>query len=78
LGIEGFPARPLRAPPVHKETTMTTTTTHGIETHPGFVSRMKTYIARSRAERQLRQLDDRLLADIGVSRSDITRMVWGN
>ncbi|HMT14405.1 MAG TPA: DUF1127 domain-containing protein [Aestuariivirga sp.] len=57
---------------------MTTTTIHGFEAHPGFVSRMKTYIARTRAERQLRQLDDRLLADIGVSRSEITRMVWGN
>ena len=35
------------------------------------------YIARSRAERQLEALDDRVLLDIGVSRSEIHRMVWG-
>ena len=33
---------------------------------------------RSRIERQLDQLDDRLLLDIGLKRSDIRRMVWGN
>jgi uncharacterized protein YjiS (DUF1127 family) len=32
---------------------------------------------RARAERQLEALDDRLLADIGVSRSEIRHMVWG-
>ena len=36
------------------------------------------YVARSRIERQLEQLDDRLLMDIGMKRSDIRRMVWGN
>jgi uncharacterized protein YjiS (DUF1127 family) len=35
------------------------------------------YVNRSRAERQLADLDDRLLLDIGVSRSDIHAMVWG-
>ena len=35
-------------------------------------------VARSRAERQLAQLDDRLLADIGMKRSEISKMVWGN
>jgi uncharacterized protein YjiS (DUF1127 family) len=44
----------------------------------GLLGRVRTYIARTRAERQLAQLDDRLLADIGVKRSEITRMVWGN
>jgi uncharacterized protein YjiS (DUF1127 family) len=34
-------------------------------------------VSRSRAERQLEQLDDRMLADIGVKRSDIHKMVWG-
>ncbi len=44
----------------------------------GLVGRVKTYLARSRAERQLAQLDDRLLADIGLKRSEISTMVWGN
>lgn len=44
----------------------------------GLVGRVKSYLARSRAERQLAQLDDRLLADIGMKRSEITKMVWGN
>jgi uncharacterized protein YjiS (DUF1127 family) len=35
------------------------------------------YADRSRAEGQLEALDDRLLRDIGVSRTDIHRMVWG-
>ena len=41
-------------------------------------SRVVSYVSRSRAERQLQSLDDRLLADIGVRRSEIHRMVWGN
>ena len=44
----------------------------------GLFGRIRTYLARSRAERQLAQLDDRMLADIGVKRSEISRMVWGN
>jgi uncharacterized protein YjiS (DUF1127 family) len=44
----------------------------------GLLGRMKTYLARSRAERQLAQLDDRLLADIGLKRSEISTMVWGS
>ena len=44
----------------------------------GLMGRMKVYLARSRAEKQLRQLDDRLLADIGVRRTEISSMVWGN
>jgi uncharacterized protein YjiS (DUF1127 family) len=41
-------------------------------------SRVVSYVSRSRAERQLQALDDRLLADIGMRRSEIQRMVWGN
>jgi uncharacterized protein YjiS (DUF1127 family) len=40
--------------------------------------RVGNYVTRSRIERQLDQLDDRLLLDIGLKRSDIRRMVWGN
>jgi len=35
------------------------------------------YTARSRAEQQLEALDERLLRDIGISRADIHRTVWG-
>ena len=45
---------------------------------PGVMGRFKAYLARSRAERQLHQLDDRMLSDIGVRRSEIEKMVWGN
>ena len=62
------------------------TTTYGRETSyikgsnfgPGIMGRIKGYLARTRAERQLHQLDDRMLADIGVRRSEIEKMVWGN
>jgi uncharacterized protein YjiS (DUF1127 family) len=50
----------------------------GISMGAGLLGRVKSYVARTRAERQLAQLDDRLLADIGVKRSEISRMVWGN
>ncbi len=43
----------------------------------GLLGRVKSYLARSRAERQLTQLDDRMLADIGLKRSDIGATVWG-
>ncbi|MFO1089185.1 MAG: DUF1127 domain-containing protein [Hyphomicrobiales bacterium] len=36
------------------------------------------YVSLARAERQLEALDDRLLADVGLKRSEIRRMVWGN
>jgi uncharacterized protein YjiS (DUF1127 family) len=45
---------------------------------PGVMGRFKAYLARTRAERQLHQLDDRMLSDIGVRRSEIEKMVWGN
>lgn len=35
------------------------------------------YFARVHAERQLQALDDRMLHDIGVARSDIRNMVRG-
>ena len=44
----------------------------------GLMGRVRAFLARSRAERQLAQLDDRLLADIGLRRSEIHKMVWGN
>lgn len=50
----------------------------GVKMGSGLVGRVKTYLARSRAERQLAQLDDRLLADIGMKRSEISKMVWGS
>jgi len=50
----------------------------GITMGSGLLGRVKAYVARSRAERQLAQLDDRLLADIGMKRSEISKMVWGN
>ncbi len=48
-----------------------------IHRQEGMMRRLKSYLSRSRAERQLFQLDDRLLADIGVNRGDISRSVWG-
>jgi uncharacterized protein YjiS (DUF1127 family) len=36
------------------------------------------YVNRVRAERQLQALDDRVLEDIGVARSDIRCLVWGS
>jgi len=50
---------------------------HSLQARPGLMGSLKTYLARSQAERQLRQLDDRLLADIGLKRHDISRAVWG-
>ncbi len=44
---------------------------------PGLMGQINTYIARSRAEKQLRQLDDRLLSDIGLTRADIGKSIWG-
>jgi len=68
---------------IYKETDMTTLAREAIISKPaspstGLMDRIRTFLARSRAEQQLAQLDDRLLADIGLKRSEITRMVWGN
>ena len=68
---------------------MTSTTINRSGTHrdvslrfvPEFFGRMArgivTYVNRARAESQLEALDDRLLADIGVSRSEIRNLIWG-
>ncbi len=50
---------------------------HGLSATPGLMGQIKTYLARHSAERQLRQLDDHLLADIGLKRTDIGKSVWG-
>ena len=48
---------------------------------PNFLSRIaggvRRYMSRADAERQLEALDERLLNDIGLKRSEIHRMVWG-
>ena len=49
----------------------------GVTMGSGLLGRMHDYLSRSRAERHLAALDDRLLADIGLQRSDIGKMVWG-
>jgi uncharacterized protein YjiS (DUF1127 family) len=54
-----------------------TTRNSGFATTPGLMGSIKTYFARTSAERQLRQLDDRLLSDIGLKRVDIAKSVWG-
>ena len=62
-------------------TTHDATNTQGARAIPDFLtrvsSRVANYVTRSRAERQLQALDDRLLSDIGLKRSDIRKMVWG-
>lgn len=63
-------------------TTFTRETSQNGRFVPDFLTRVSSrvvnYVSRSRAERQLQALDDRLLADIGMRRSEIHRMVWGN
>jgi uncharacterized protein YjiS (DUF1127 family) len=39
----------------------------------GLFEKLRVHIARVKAEKQLKELDDRLLADIGLSRADIGR-----
>jgi uncharacterized protein YjiS (DUF1127 family) len=67
---------------------MTSTTINRSSTNQGFTLRfvpeflgriasgVVNYVQRARAESQLEALDDRLLADIGVSRSEIRTLVW--
>jgi uncharacterized protein YjiS (DUF1127 family) len=67
---------------------MTSTTINRSGTHQGltlrfvpeFVGKIASgvvrYVQRTRAEGQLQALDDRLLADIGVARSEIRALVW--
>jgi uncharacterized protein YjiS (DUF1127 family) len=60
-----------------------TTITYGRETvrNPALrgdiMARVRDFMSRTRAERQLLQLYDRMLADIGVKRGEITSRVWG-
>ena len=48
---------------------------------PNLLSRIaggvRGYLSKAEAERQLESLDERLLNDIGLKRSDIRHMVWG-
>ena len=67
---------------------MTSTTINRSGTNQGFTLRfvpeflgriasgVVRYVQRTRAESQLQALDDRLLADIGVARSEIRTLVW--
>ena len=50
---------------------------HAFNATPGLMGQIKTYLARTHAEKQLRQLDDRLLSDIGLKRADIRKSIWG-
>jgi uncharacterized protein YjiS (DUF1127 family) len=62
---------------------MMTTISYGRETvrNPAFrndvMARVRGFLARKSAERQLQSLDDRMLADIGVRRGEIANRVWG-
>ena len=49
----------------------------GLSGTPGLMVRMRNFVAGTRAIRQLNQLDDRLLADIGISRGEIDARVRG-
>lgn len=43
----------------------------------GFIAKYNETIKIRRAERELLKMDDRMLADIGVSRGDVHGKVWG-
>lgn len=54
-----------------------TTRNFGHGTKPGLMGKIKGYLVRTQAVRQLNQLDDRMLSDIGLSRGEINSSVWG-
>jgi len=57
-------------------TSVVSTLFHGVVSMiTGFYRNTRDYLATARAERELRLLDDRMLADIGLSRSEITYAV---
>ena len=62
-------------------TTHRVANTQGSAIIPDFLSKVSSkvvnFVSRSQAERQLQALDNRLLSDIGLKRSDIHKMVWG-
>jgi uncharacterized protein YjiS (DUF1127 family) len=58
---------------------MTTATAHSHNfPRDGLMNRIRVYLARTRASKQLHSLDDRMLADIGLNRSEINASVWSN
>ena len=50
------------------------TTLHGAIRRP--LKTLRTWHSRARVRRQLSTLDDRILADIGLSRIDVTKRFW--
>jgi uncharacterized protein YjiS (DUF1127 family) len=44
----------------------------------GLFGRVRAYFVKTAAVRQLASLDDRMLDDIGLKRSEIVARVWGN
>jgi len=52
-------------------------TTRHANRNGSLLGRVRNMVTRTRAIRQLHQLDDRLLADIGLSRGEIENSVWG-
>ncbi len=56
--------------------TATTTNSYGAP-RSGLMDRVKIYLVRGNAARQLHGMDDRLLSDIGINRAQINASMWG-
>ncbi len=68
-----------RTAPLTESKMTTVTKSFGGQAIPaGVLKRVKVFLSRTAAERQLHSLDDRMLADIGLRRGDIHHSVWGN